>query len=302
MRLSLRDFMPIGLLRLNRALKHYRRQVQLDDVIEDISGFAQKYSIEHNKECVIIGNGPSLTEIIEGHISFFENKSVFCVNAFSTSDYFEVIRPQFYVFADYLYWDKKALEFYDVIHRTRDALISKVNWPLVLCFPISAKIWNFAIDIPVHNKNISIIYYNNNLNDSEDKFYKYKENTAAPLCQTVTISALFLGLNLGFSSVYLAGVDMSLHKNIHVTQNNVVCNRDEHFYDIDKAQLKPWLKDLNTPITMDLLFYRLSLMFRGFIEMEEYSKFLGAKVYNLSKNSFIDAFERIDLNELKSND
>jgi hypothetical protein len=43
----------------------------------------------------------------------------------------------------------------------------------------------------------------------------------------------------------------------------------------------------------------LSGMFAGYIELENYAKYLGAKVYNASGKSYIDAFERYEISSRK---
>lgn len=60
------------------------------------------------KECVILGNGPSLKKSLENDLDFISNRIVFCVNFFATSDYFEVVKPKFYVFADPGFWGKQT--------------------------------------------------------------------------------------------------------------------------------------------------------------------------------------------------
>lgn len=43
---------------------------------------------------------------------------------------------------------------------------------------------------------------------------------------------------------------------------------------------------------MHELFAPLSRKFEGYIILEDYSKYLAAKVYNATSKSYIDAFER----------
>ena len=296
MRKLLREFIPPILLKIFRTIRRKKSgQVALQ---EDISTLKEKYQLQLPNDSVIIGNGPSLKHFLTKHGSFLEGKALFCVNAFAISDYFSELKPQFYVFADCFYWSKEGAQATESIQNTYRSLKEKVTWEIVLLFPVGARDWNFAKDLPQQNPYIRIAYFNNCLDESSLKFEKYKSNLAMPLSQTVTVAALFLSLNLGFKRNYLVGVDMSLHVNVFVNEENVVCNREQHFYDKGEANVKPFINTLQETIKMDLLFYRLSLMFKGFLEMEEYSKFLGAKVYNLSKDSFIDAFERVNLDDV----
>jgi hypothetical protein len=299
MRLLLKELIPPVIFKIPRLFINTKKK-RLSVIEEDITALKHTLQLILPKESVIIGNGPSFQQFMDKHSSFLIGKSIFCVNAFATSDYFCELKPQFCVFADCFYWSKEGTQATESIQNTYKCLKETVTWKLYLLFPVGAREWNFAIDLPNHNPNIKIGYFNNSLDDSSFKFDKYKSNLAMPLSQTVTVAALFLSLNLGFKRNYLVGVDMSLHVNVFVNEENVVCNREQHFYDKGEAKVKPFINTLQETIKMDLLFYRLSLMFKGFLEMEEYSKFLGAKVYNLSKDSFIDAFERVNLDDVST--
>ena len=43
----------------------------------------------------------------------------------------------------------------------------------------------------------------------------------------------------------------------------------------------------------------LSITFRGYFILKDYADYLGAKIYNCSKKSYIDAFERCNLDKLR---
>lgn len=111
------------------------------------------------------------------------------------------------------------------------------------------------------------------------------------------VASIFLSLNLGHKTNYIVGADMSLHENVFVNKNNVVCNYDRHFYDKDAPVAIPFYKieDGSEVFKMDELFLAFSKMFKGFWELEEYADYLNAKIYNASHQSYIDSFERFDL-------
>jgi hypothetical protein len=294
MQTILREFVPLFFLRIYRYFK--RKGIKTLIIEEDISKI--RLQITSGNDCVILGNGPSLNQFMDNHGSFLVGKSLFCVNAFAVSEYFTQLKPQYYVFADSFYWNKEAFEATESIQNTYRCLRDLVTWKITLFFPFGVREWNFAIDLPSLNPNISIAYFNNASDDSPSKFQNYWLNTAMPQYQTVTVVALFLGLNLGFKTNYLVGVDMSLHVNVFVNEQNIVCHRDQHFYDKGEVKSKPFINTLQDTIKMDVLFHRLSLMFAGFLELEEYANYLNSKVYNLSPTSFIDAFERINLDKV----
>jgi hypothetical protein len=294
-KLLIKDLIPNIILRL---IKRLRRKNLFEK--EDISALCLNFKETDKDESIIIGNGPSLKLTFEKNLDFFKNKTVFCVNNFIASDYFIEIKPKFYVFADPVYWDKKCSERLNKYRETIYRLIlEKVNWELHILFPIEAKKWNFLINIPKINNKISIKYYNSTITDTIliNKFYLYKKNKALPQSQTVLVAAIFLSLNIGFKRNFIVGADMSLHEGVFVNNNNVVLFQDDHFYDDKKVTAQPFWKNEfeNSIFTMAELFQAFSKMFSGFQELEDYSKYLGSKIYNASHKSYIDAFERYDL-------
>ena len=270
-------------------------------VDEDISGLKEKFKLKLSEESIIIGNGPSLKHTLSNHLDFFQGKTVFCVNSFVESEYFEAIQPTFYVLADLIYWDrgctpKRHAEYVEVVYRL---LVQKVKKPMFLLLPIAARDWNWFQNMPKENPNITLAYFNNaSISDSADVRHPlYLKNVAMPHVQTVLVAAVFFSLNLGFKKSYLVGADLSFTETIFVNKDNMVCIVDKHFYDKnDPAPIPFWsLPDESGIFKMDELLLAFSLMFKGFLELEAYAKFLNVKVYNASHKSYIDAFERYDL-------
>ncbi|OQY00191.1 MAG: hypothetical protein B6I24_00260 [Bacteroidetes bacterium 4572_128] len=50
-----------------------------------------------NKDCIILGNGPSLNSFLKEKKYFLQNKELFCVNLFPISEFFERLKPRYYV-------------------------------------------------------------------------------------------------------------------------------------------------------------------------------------------------------------
>ena len=297
-KIIIKELVPNIILRGLRYLIHSKSNATL--INEDISNLKDKYNLLLTRESVIIGNGPSLMHTLTNHLSFFNNKTIFCVNNFVASEYLEIIKPTFYVLADPAYWCKNCSPaLLEHINNTYEQLKIKVKWQMFLLLPAAARGCNYFINLPIENENIILAYYNSN--GSEESLEKahvlYKNNKAMPPPQTVLISAIFLSLNLGFKTNYLVGADLSLHENIFVNKSNVVCFYDRHFYDNVEQIAVPFWKndDIGDPFKMDETFLAFSRMFKGFWELEEYSKYLNAKIYNASHISYIDAFERYDL-------
>jgi len=65
-----------------------------------------------DKDLVILGNGPSLSDFIEKHRQFLADKETLAVNMFVQSDFFEQIRPQYYVVSSPEMWIDDVLPEY----------------------------------------------------------------------------------------------------------------------------------------------------------------------------------------------
>ena len=247
------------------------------------------------KESVIIGNGPSLNSFFDKKINFLEEKNLFCVNSFINSFFFLEYKPQYCIFVDPYYWKKNIpIQIIEEFKTSIEILNNEVDWELNLILPDDARVWNWFIEIPNSNANVKIIYFNNRsagLNFDNSFFYNFSLYQKFPHFQNVLVAALFFSINFGSEKNFLIGADMSLHEGI-VVKNNQLCNKPNHFYD-ENYEIMPMFKDNGIDVfKISEFFNALSMMFKGFEILEEYSKFKGAKVINLTENSFIDSFER----------
>jgi hypothetical protein len=253
-------------------------------------------------DCVIVGTGPSFKEVLDQKIDFLKGKSIFCVNEFVVSEYFGVIKPDFYLLYDPIYWDRRPSDHVrTMIEKDLRIFKENVSWPITLIMPASAKRWNWFSTLPKLNKNIQLCYVNTTWVHPDCsrglRNFLYKMNLAAPRAQTVLIGATFLAINMGYKKIFLTGADHSWHENIVLGQDNVLCVKVEHFYAEDDLPLRPFYSNPEETETFKTheLFKALSLIFQGHHEVAQYAKFVGASVYNASKKTFIDAYERVSL-------
>jgi len=72
-----------------------------------------------------------------------------------------------------------------------------------------------------------------------------------------------------------------------------------HFYDHEEAKITPIYVDsyCNRTFRIHEILASLSNTFKGYFELLNYSHYLGAKIFNATEGSYIDAFERISINE-----
>lgn len=264
---------------------------------EDLNILINRLNISQDEECIILGNGPSLNETLKNSIEFFDNKTKFCVNSFANSDFYQIIKPKFYVFADPVFWNKNnSEESNKLVSEIYRSLEEKTKWNLIIFLPHYAKEWNVFKTLVSNREQFSISYYNSTRNNSisSNQFKLYNSNIETPIFQNVLIASIFISLNLGFKKNYIVGADMSLHESVEVNEDSVVCVRPKHFNTNTDSKLSYFYKDgsKNKTFKMSEIFNLFQLTFRGFDILEEYSKFLNSKIYNASVSTYIDSFER----------
>lgn len=251
-------------------------------------------------ELILIGNGPSFNETFRKNINFFSGKAIACVNDFAISEYFGVIKPDFYIVFDLAYLIKNPSK---QIRKTNDQIFQlckeKVTWPMTIVMPSFAKRWNWFIGLPKLNKNINVCYANlTRVYCSKNlKFFLYSRNLASPRCSNVLVNSTLFAINMGYKKIFLVGADHSWHENIFLGKDNVLYLKRKHFYPEVNQSIQPLFKNPEETQIYKLheYFRALSIAFEGHQEVSEYAKLAGAKVYNASKKSYIDAYERVTL-------
>ena len=284
-----------------------------------------KKEILASDECVILGNGPSLKDSFDEDISFIKNKKKVCVNSFAESKYYAELKPEFYILADPLFWDKDYKSIFDSISKidslgensssetlgninaykklklVKDnlfkSLVEKTKWRLNLFVPLHSKPSKVFEDLATRNNNINVIYYSAipiNFKLSFFRHISYTLNIGMPTPQNVLIAAIFLALKINFKKIYLIGADHSWHEDLVLDENNILCLKDKHFYNQNEIKLTPLVGDIkNGTITkMHEQYYALYLTFRSHMFCESYSKKLNSLIANYSKKTYIDAYER----------
>ncbi|MFA4995832.1 MAG: hypothetical protein WC536_01665 [Patescibacteria group bacterium] len=253
------------------------------------------------KQCVILGNGPSLNHVLTKGKKILRNKYLLCVNDFAGSPDFKVLKPRYYVLADPVFWSKDNSEKHKKrLEQCLDSM-KTADWKMTLILPVAARKWNYFLNLPELNPRISIFYINTTEVYGSEKLrhFFYNLDLAMPSAQNVLVMSVFVTLKLGFRKIYLAGADHSWHENIEISKDNTLYMKYSRFYEKDKIEHQLFYEDPGEtkPYQMYNLFRDLSRMFKSYIELEKYSKELNTKVYNISPKSFIDAFERLDINE-----
>ena len=243
---------------------------------------------KHDK-CILLGNGPSLLSTMQKYENTISDYDFIAVNQMAVTDAFEKYRPNVYVLADPAYWYEDG---YEEEHYQADELLEaitkKTNWNLQLYLPYQAN-KHKVTDKLYKNSNIKIVFYNKTTFNGFNKiaYFIYNRQWGMVRPQTVLNPALMLLIHSEYKTIYLAGADTDWMKDIWVDEQNRLRIHDRHFYSENQQDdriLSSTMKEQNAS------FYQT---FKSYEEISNYASSKKIKIYNMSKYSFIDAFEKI---------
>ena len=245
--------------------------------------------------CIVLANGPSLRNTFESHMDLLKKHTLFCVNGFSLTPEYELLKPGNYVLLDTSFWLAKD---HDGVNAMINSIISKTDWEMNLYLPFAARVSERLRTLPQKKPNINIVYFNYVVFKGFTRIshYFFAKNWAMPQSQNVVISALFHAINAGFQEVYMAGADHDWHKNVTITSENELLLTDTHFY--EKKDLILYKTGTKTPLTMSELLESLIKAFTGYYIIQKYALRKGCIIYNANPNSFVDAFKRKSLENI----
>jgi hypothetical protein len=253
----------------------------------------RKYGSEQN-ECVILGNGPSLTNDLKIHSVFINERKKFCVNFFALSEEYVRLKPEYYILAAPEFWLPSTTEWFEQQRNLlAQSFITNTKWKMKLFIPFNADKSKLCSTV-ILNKNIEIVYFNNIPVEGWQNIINplFKANLGIPRPHNVLIPAIYLAINTGFKRIVLFGADHSWHEEIKVDDSNSVTVNHEHFYDKQDVRLPMYKLDGKKYFLHDI-FRKLHYAFKGYFILNNYAGYMSAKIQNASSRSYIDAFEKI---------
>ena len=249
-----------------------------------------------NTECIIIGNGPSINNYLENSIDDISNKDTFVVNYFALTDFFKLVKPNFYLMMDKDIYTLNPTPFNNENKNNLEliSILNKISWNMTIFAPNKFK--NTPLIKAIFNKNVKIVYFNstpiNGIKFIENFFFK--KNLGMPKPETVIIPAIFLAINLKYSCINLFGAEASWLKYLHVTDNNEVIVRLKHFYKNDSDSIQGH----STLSTLSTFLITQAHCFSSHMRLQEYSKYRSSQILNYTPESYIDAYKKVKSNKL----
>lgn len=256
-----------------------------------------------NNKCIIIGNGPSFSHTIDTHLSTLENHDLICVNRFPNTEYFEKLRPTYYILgAPILFYpDKKSSPFYIAM---RDDIFKdiriKTTWSLTIFVPMIARKSAAFQALLKSNRNLSVRYYNPTPIEGFRFFTHYfiDRGLGMPRPHNVLIPAIINMMRLNYSEIFIIGADHSWLSEISVNDANEALVNQKHFYDENDSKPQKMEDYIHRPRRLHEIIHKFYLSFKSYWEIASYAKQKRIKIYNSSAVSMIDAFERMSLENI----
>ncbi len=254
-----------------------------------------KYKKLNSGRIYVLGNGPSLKGELAALVNNEQEVVTFAVNDFGVSDYYAQVKPAYYILVDPAYWNERVNDLDKELREKSYLNMNKLTqWPMTLFVPSKVvKLFKKRQFITNSNINICPIYYTN-FYPTKTSFYKYvlKHNLGVVPAGNVLCQAIYASINLGFDEILVYGAEHSWTKDIRVNERNEVCTIKKHFFDDIENHLIPWQKANGKVFKMYEILTSLGNSFYGYHFLDWYSKEVGARIYNCTPYSFIDAFER----------
>ncbi len=244
------------------CIRHYR----MTPAGRRLSGLKDKYK---GQRCFIIANGPSL-EARDLDLLWERGEITFGMNRIYKMFERTVWRPTFYVCED------------ELIAQSQQAEINAIEAAYKF-LPIELK-WYHNVDIK------DAVYFHINYDNEKRYRYAFSSDMADQVeCRgTVTFTCMQFAAYMGFSKIYLLGVDHNYRVTVDINGNQVVDPTAKDYFceDYDKDIKDIAVHDMgnNTRAYMDA---------RRYFEETKCSK-----IYNATRGGKLEVFQRVDFDSL----
>lgn len=242
---------------------------------------------------IIMGNGPSLRDAMEQDRDVLMSYPRLAVNLSALTPDFRDLRPDYYILADIAFFLKEKT---GKVPQLWEALRS-VDWQMTLFLPATARKMPEVKSLPA---NITLKFYN--LTPAEGfrcvMHPLYDSGLAMPRPRNVLIPSIISSIREGFRKIVLIGADHNWSKTLWVTERNRVVSVQPHFYKDDDAELRR-AEEIFKNVHIHDVYENYAIAFRSYFNVKAYADRRGVEILNATPGSFIDAFPRIRLADLR---
>lgn len=252
-------------------------------------------SISASSKCIVLGNGPSLKLTLDQNLESIQNTDSFAVNFFWKSEFYEQVKPRYYIIVSTNYWSKGKVDANEEGRQdTFEGIASKTDWEMTLIVPAMAKKHKEWKEVIEANKNITIEYINITPIEGYAWFVNWalRANLGLPRPHNVLIPAIKVATDCNYKEIFVVGADHSWLKDIYVGSDNLVYLTQKHFYDNQPAPEVMYDGTSNRVRTLADMLMKFVYSFQSYFVLKDYANSKNIKIYNATPESYIDAFER----------
>lgn len=253
------------------------------------SKFVTKLPQVKRTQIVFIGNGPSVNEVLSQSKVLLNDCDIAVSNDFARCDLFYQLKPNNYYIVDPAYFRKNNPQ--QIEERVTEVFnsMNSIDWPMNLFVPYKFYSKTKAI---ISNDKVFISPFNHTPAEGFNSFlfYLFKNRLAMPKVQNVLIAVLINSINIGYKTIYLWGVEHNWMRYMALNSKGELCLEDHHFYSKESKSLKVWYKNEKQALKVNEALIALSIMFKSYFIIKEYSEYKTVKINNQTPNSLIDAF------------
>jgi len=271
---------------------------------------SKRNNIKKDKQgsVIVLANGPSIKEVFNNkeELNQITKTDSLCVNHFYKSEFFIKIKPNYYIISAPELWLKEVNKEHTESRIHLFTFLQKnVDWRMTFFVPFQAKQTQFWQNLLNQNDLITIEYYNITPIEGfkKSRYRRYNKQLGTPRCHNVVGYSLMTLIWKGYTKIGLLGVDHTWTKSLFVSENNEAFLSQPHFYNpeagLQKMDSKG--KENEDKRTLHAIIHKFYLAFKSYFEINNYSLTKNVKIINLTKGSFIDAFERSNVSVFSQN-
>ncbi|HON51638.1 MAG TPA: hypothetical protein P5243_07680 [Bacteroidales bacterium] len=264
--------------------------------------FLSKYPIripllKTTTNCIVLGNGPSLNKAIQEYGNYIKQHDSIAVNMFANTEYFEQIRPRFYVVLAPELWQEDAPPHMKQEQDTLFRNIAKAQWDLYIFAPTFAQKTLFWKHYFANNHHIQIVWFNATPIEGFEFFvhYTYTKLWGMPRPHNILTPALMMAIHQKYENIYILGADHSWLSELYVAETNDVYLTQKHFYDEQTAQAKHMYTVQYEKRKLHEILHKFMCAFASYFVIKTYAEKQNVHIWNATQGSFIDAFDRYKL-------
>lgn len=250
------------------------------------------------EKCLVIGNGPSLTQSLATLAEQAPQADFVTVNHFSEDPLFAELKPTKHVLLDAYFWADDAAEELKQKREKFYASLTKVDWPITLYAPSTAN--QEYMRRMLTNENVKLVFFGGcpvtriplKIPTSMTANLYETSDLIPPVCN-VLIYAVFIAVLTGYSQIDIYGADLSFHMDVQVDQqSNELLMSYTHYY--GKTEMVPWRKNpqRTQPFTMHELMSLTSDTYYAHKSIYAMAKKRNISMHNKSSFSLIDVYPR----------